>query len=157
MSTKLLSVQVARGVAANLVVLQHLWQFELKYAGTRLPFAVHYGDLGVDVFFVVSGFIMAAVAGRGIGALEFLWKRAARIYPTYWLAVLIMLGAAVALPGVVHENVGRVSLWRCFLLIPPTKPQVITPAWSLVHEMYFYVIFAVFLVFRIPILIGALT
>ncbi len=45
-----------------------------------------YGISGVDLFFVLSGFIMVAVAGRDIGPIEFLWRRATRIYPTYWLS-----------------------------------------------------------------------
>jgi peptidoglycan/LPS O-acetylase OafA/YrhL len=64
---KLLTLQVLRAVAANLVVLQHLNQFETKYAGGPIPF-VQYGDIGVDLFFVISGFVMVAVAGR-------MWER----------------------------------------------------------------------------------
>ena len=55
MAGRLLGLQLLRGIAANLVVLQHLWEFELKYAGTQLPTVVRYGDLGVDIFFVLSG------------------------------------------------------------------------------------------------------
>jgi exopolysaccharide production protein ExoZ len=157
MTGRLLGLQVLRGIAANLVVLQHLWEFELKYAGTQLPTVVRYGDLGVDIFFVLSGFVMVAVAGRGVGPLNFLWRRIARIYPTYWLATGIMIAVAVAVPGLVHEQLDQIPLWRSFLLIAASPEQpVVSVGWSLVHEMYFYVVFAVFLALRIPILIGAL-
>jgi exopolysaccharide production protein ExoZ len=65
---KLQTLQVARGVAANLVVLAHLYDLEAKYtAGSLLPPATVYGVAGVDLFFVLSGFIMVAVAGRNTG------------------------------------------------------------------------------------------
>jgi exopolysaccharide production protein ExoZ len=154
---KLLTLQMARGVAANLVVLQHLTEFEAKYAGTRLPGVLHYGDLGVDIFFVLSGFIMVAVAGRNVNALQFLWRRAVRIYPTYWLATLIMIAAAVSVPGLVHEQLASIPLWRSFLLIAAVPKQpVVSVGWTLVHEVYFYLVFATFLAFRIPYLLGTI-
>ena len=80
--TKLFTLQVARGVAANLVVFSHLFVVEGKYTGGGvLPSFTLYGMAGVDLFFVLSGFIMVAVAGRGIGPLQFLWRRAARNIP----------------------------------------------------------------------------
>jgi peptidoglycan/LPS O-acetylase OafA/YrhL len=154
---KLLSLQMVRGVAANLVVLQHLTEFEAKYADTKLPSVAHYGDLGVDFFFVLSGFIMVAVAGRGVTPLRFLWRRAARIYPTYWLATLIMIAAAVFLPHVVHEQLSSIPLWRSFLLVAASPQQpVVSVGWTLVHEVYFYLVFAIFLAVRIPFILGAM-
>jgi exopolysaccharide production protein ExoZ len=157
MAGRLLGLQLLRGIAANLVVLQHLWEFELKYAGTQLPTVVRYGDLGVDIFFVLSGFVMVAIAGRGVGPLNFLWRRLVRIYPTYWLATAIMIALAVAVPGLVHEQLDKIPLWRSFLLIAASPEQpIVSVGWTLVHEMYFYVVFAAFIALRIPILIGVL-
>jgi peptidoglycan/LPS O-acetylase OafA/YrhL len=154
---KLLWLQVVRGLAANLVVLQHLWEFEQRYGGTRLPIFVRYADLGVDVFFVLSGFVMAAIAGRDVGPLQFLWRRATRIYPTYWLATLLMLGAFFAVPGLVHEPIDKLSWWRSFLLVPavPNQP-IVSVGWTLVHEVYFYLVFAILLALRIPIVTGVI-
>ncbi|MGO8924425.1 MAG: acyltransferase family protein [Xanthobacteraceae bacterium] len=152
---RLLTLQVVRGIAANLVVLQHLTEFEPRYAGAELPAIAHYGDLGVDVFFVLSGFVMVAIAGRNVSALQFLWRRAARIYPTYWLATLVILAVAVTVPGLVHEQLASIPLWRSFLLIAATPKQpVVSVGWTLVHEVYFYLVFAAILMFRIPILAG---
>ena len=95
MTGRLLGLQLLRG------------EFELKYAGTQLPTVVRYGDLGVDIFFVLSGFVMVAIAGRGVGPLNFLWRRFVRIYPTYWLATAIMIAMAVAVPGLVHEQLDK--------------------------------------------------
>jgi exopolysaccharide production protein ExoZ len=152
---KLLRLQVVRGIAANLVVLQHLWEFDHKYAGALFPIFVRYADLGVDVFFVLSGFVMAAVAGRDIGPLQFLWRRAARIYPTYWLATLIMLATFFLAPGLVHEPIDALPWWRSFLLVAASPKQpIVSAGWTLVHEVYFYIVFAAFLAMRIPIMAG---
>jgi exopolysaccharide production protein ExoZ len=150
-ATKLLTLQCARAVAANLVVLQHLNQFETRYAGGPIPFA-QYGDFGVDLFFVLSGFVMVAVAGRNAGPLQFLWQRATRIYPTYWLASFIMLGIAAAVPGLVHKAFEPISMWRSFLLVADNTGPVVGGGWTLVHEMYFYVVFAIILASRLPAL-----
>jgi exopolysaccharide production protein ExoZ len=148
-STKLLTLQAARAVAANLVVLQHLNQFETRYAGGSIPLA-QYGDFGVDLFFVLSGFVMVAVAGRNVGSLQFLWRRATRIYPTYWLATLVTLGIAAAIPGVVHKPIESISMWHSFTLVPDTVVPVVGAGWTLIHEMYFYIVFAAILALRAP-------
>ena len=66
---RLRSVQVLRGIAAMAVVAHH------AFSGTRI------GAAGVDLFFVISGFIMAT-CGRDRRPLEFLADRAWRIYPS---------------------------------------------------------------------------
>lgn len=155
---RLLTLQVTRGVAANLVVLSHLITIEAKYTGGNiLPTFSLYGIAGVDIFFVLSGFIMAAVAGRGIGAVQFLWRRFARIYPAYWLVSLVVLAVSLVKPAWVNSSVeGPISLWRSFLLIPDTTLPLLAVGWTLVHEVYFYLVFAVLLALRIPISIGLL-
>ena len=70
--SQLLTLQATRGIAANLVVFSHLFLVEAKYtAAGVLPAFALYGMAGVDVFFVLSGFIMVAVAGRNIGPMQF--------------------------------------------------------------------------------------
>jgi Acyltransferase family len=96
---QLLTIQAARGFAANLVVLSHLSIVEAKYTrGDVLPACTFYGIAGVDLFFVLSGFIMVAVAGHYTGPVDFLWRRATRIYPTYWLISLPLLALAIVAP-----------------------------------------------------------
>jgi hypothetical protein len=135
---RLSTLQVMRAVAVNLVILYHLTQFETVYAGKSiLPAFCVYGMSGVDIFFVLSGFIMVAVAGKDIGAIQFLWRRAIRIYPPYWLVTLIILefsrvGAAAA--------TDTISLWRSFLLVPDSGLPLLTVGWTLVHEVYFYLV-----------------
>jgi peptidoglycan/LPS O-acetylase OafA/YrhL len=150
---RLLTLQVARGVAANLVVLAHLAPAERLYTvGNLLPQACDYGSGGADLFFVLSGCIMTAVAGRNVTALQFLWQRAARIYPPYWLVSVATIAFVAA--GLVHSPSIANSLWRSFLLVPDTTPPVIIVAWTLVFEVYFYAVFAIFLAFSVPIVSG---
>ena len=154
--SQLRTIQVARGVAANLVVFSHLFFVESKYTvGGVLPPFTLYGISGVDLFFVLSGFIMVAVAGRDIGPIEFLWRRATRIYPTYWLVSLAVLAVAIVAPTIVNSSIQvPISLWRSFLLIPDRTLPLLAVGWTLVHEMYFYLVFAIILALRIPILAG---
>ena len=153
---KLLTLQVARGVAANLVVLSHLFVVEGKYThGGVLPSFAFYGLAGVDLFFVLSGFIMVAVAGRDVGPLQFLWRRAARIYPSYWLITLLVLAVTMIAPEIVNRSINEpISIWRSFLLFPAHTLPLLAVGWTLVYEMYFYLVFTIFLALRIPVLYG---
>jgi peptidoglycan/LPS O-acetylase OafA/YrhL len=155
---RLLTLQVTRGVAANLVVLSHLSIIEAKYTGGHiLPAFAVYGTSGVDIFFVLSGFIMVIIAGKGIGAVRFLWRRVARIYPAYWLVSLIVLATSLVEPGWVNSSLqGPISLWRSFLLVPDKTLPLLAVGWTLIHEMYFYLVFAALLALRITIPIGLL-
>ena len=157
--SQLLTLQATRGVAANLVVFSHLFLVEAKYtAAGVLPAFALYGMAGVDVFFVLSGFIMVAVAGRNIGPIQFLWRRAARIYPTYWLVSLAVLALAIVAPAMVNSSIiAPISLWRSFLLVPGETMPLLAVGWTLVHEMYFYMVFAIFLALRLPVLAGLIS
>ena len=154
---RLQTLQVTRGVAANLVVLSHLSTIEPKFTGGVLPTFSFYGIAGVDIFFVVSGFIMVVVGGKSIGAIPFLWRRAARIYPPYWIVSLVVLATSLIAPAWVNSSMqGPISLWRSFLLVPDSTLPLLGVAWTLIHEVYFYLVFAIFLALRIPILVGLL-
>ena len=80
---------------------------------------------------------------------------AIRIYPTYWLVSLAVLAVAIAAPAVVNSSIQvPISLWRSFLLFPDRTLPLLAVGWTLVHEMYFYLVFAIFLALRIPIFAG---
>ena len=93
-------VQALRGVAAFLVMLAHLYDSELKYSPDQLLGRwTIYGNAGVDLFFLISGFIMVYVTSnrdRGVKpAFEFLFSRACRIYPLYWIVTLAVFAVAL--------------------------------------------------------------
>src|SRR5438552_3385805 len=107
--TRLANIEAMRGVAAMLVVLFHAGSYVAEsrhYGGTVLGGLYVAGRAGVDVFFVLSGFILAWVYDRGAsppqaGAARpslarYAWRRATRILPAYWIITLLLVGAFLA-------------------------------------------------------------
>ncbi|MEM9573021.1 MAG: acyltransferase [Pseudomonadota bacterium] len=153
---KLKSIQSLRGIAALLVFLCHLFAIE-QQAARRPDLLTSFwnnGAHGVDLFFVISGFVIvwvAADARTGCGpSMRFLYARAARIYPLWWLCAAAMAGAYWALSGMPWDAPrlaqygmsGDDHLIRSFLLLPQAHHPVLGVGWTLVHEIYFYLVFA---------------
>jgi peptidoglycan/LPS O-acetylase OafA/YrhL len=140
-------VQVLRGFAASMVVFLHLGIWEAKAFGTNLatPQFLSYGDAGVDVFFVISGFIMVFITPRELVGLSdwlaFLYRRFTRIFPPYWIIsgvlVLVWFHKPDMFNGYYHN---QVDLVRSFFLLPQSFTPLVTVGWSLIHEVYFYVV-----------------
>lgn len=85
---KLESIQVLRGIAASMVVIMHAWGVSTLQQQPHNP--VRLGAAGVDLFFVISGFIMATISA-GKTPREFLIDRLWRIYPIWWIACSVWL------------------------------------------------------------------
>lgn len=160
---RLYSLQGLRGVAVLGVVLYHMTSVEAKFSGgdILLPRFLDFFQLGVDLFFVLSGFVMVIVSrGRfqsGIEAQRFLFNRVSRIYPTYWLYFFITLAVYLVQPTLVNSGHGSSNLLMSFLLLPSDKVLLVMVAWSLVFELWFYIVFCVFLLLRerhLPLLLG---
>ncbi len=146
------TVQVLRGIAATAVVLFHLLPFEQKYlAGpTLVPHGFVVGQAGVDVFFVISGFIVTVVTEDHMGSprdsVNFLTRRAWRIYPTYWVYYAVLVVLYLVAPALLNHSATRPpSLLDSFLLLPGDAPPLLLVAWTLSFELYFYLVFAVLL------------
>ena len=143
-------MQGLRGLAAVGVLLSHLYVIEAKYSPDTLlgPWA-RLGMAGVDLFFVISGFIMVYVTwnmARGASALApFLWRRATRIYPLYWIVSLAVLAVWLWRPDIVFASNPDPDIVKSFLLIPQQGEPLLTVGWTLIHEMYFYLVFALIL------------
>jgi exopolysaccharide production protein ExoZ len=152
-STKLDGVQTLRGVAAVVVALFHFSVLERAFYGPDflLPGFSGYGRAGVDLFFVISGFIMVLVAGQtrsgAQSAWEFLVKRAVRIYPPYWVVTLAViaiwwLSGGFQMAFLIGKNpnwIASLTLW------PQDRYPILLVGWTLIHEMYFYLVFAALL------------
>jgi exopolysaccharide production protein ExoZ len=149
---KLASVQGLRAVAALLVVWTHSIDAAEAYSSTRQANFFHlagFGACGLDIFFVISGFIVSMVAARAVekgeqSAGQFLSRRFTRIYPLYWILTLIII---------LEAELGRhpmawhsVSWLPTALLLPslayPAASPILSLGWSLVFEMYFYFVLA---------------
>lgn len=149
----LYGIQGARGAAAILVVLYHasVSIFALpKYGGDK-PFGAlfDFGSVGVDFFFVLSGFIILHAHRKDLGRPERLasygWKRFRRIYPIYWIVLLPTMLVYFAVPsfGNGSERGWLVVLSSILLVHLGTDAAILTVSWTLFHEMLFYAIFAV--------------
>lgn len=153
MKNKINSIQILRGVAALLVVLYHILMTEDKFSGSNklLPDFFEIGKTGVDLFFVISGFILSVITydtwGEG-NSLKFILKRFSRIYPTYWFYLLIALSVYFVQPGLVYSSQHtEFNFLTSLFLIPNRKPPLILAAWTLVYEVYFYVLFSLVISF----------
>ena len=111
------------------------------------------GIAGVDVFFVLSGFIMVIttkylnVASKMSNVSIFLYKRITRIYPPYIIYTLIVCFVALLYPGAVFSG-AEYRLLHSFSLFPGEHPPILAVGWTLIHEMYFYLVFSFFLLFK---------
>ncbi|WP_269792393.1 acyltransferase [Stenotrophomonas sp. Iso1] len=142
------SLQALRAIAALGVVLFHLQPYEAKYLSghSLLGAFARQADSGVDLFFALSGFLMTTLATeRYVGpraALQFLSKRAWRILPTYWLLTIGIAALAFAAPSLIGIQPTGQEIAASLLLLPQAQLPILPVGWTLVHEAYFYLVFA---------------
>ncbi len=145
---KLNNLQALRGMAAYMVLLAHLEDVERKYGQGRL--LGEWADLGiwgVDLFFVMSGFVMVMITENSVGSARdagrFLWSRISRIYPLWWLCLSALVPIWLVKPEYVYGGYQNdINFIKDYLLIPKTESPLLQTGWTLVHEMYFYIVFA---------------
>lgn len=168
-SKRLYSIDALRGVAAMGIVVWH-WQHFYALSGTwedgwsraQEPFYLflkplyEYGWAAVDLFFAVSGFVfywlyLEPVAARQIGAGKFALQRLSRLYPIYFVTLLVAAG----LQFLFFEQTGSYFIfdandWRHFAAslflvqqwLPPDESQSFNgPAWAVSIEVMLYVVF----------------
>lgn len=135
---ELVNLQILRGIAAMLVVTNHF------LSGTVAGVFRNNGGFGVDIFFVLSGFLMIHTLTHHKTPVNFFFSRVKRIYPLYVILSLPLILSWVPLRDGYHF-IGNI------LLLPglndPNYKLANSPAWTLVYEMLFYVIFSIALVF----------
>jgi exopolysaccharide production protein ExoZ len=151
---KFLGIQSARGFAALAVTLFHaihgisLDQY-VGYAPFKWFFS--FAHSGVDFFFVLSGFIIYFAHHADIGqpsALpRYVWRRVTRIYPIYWVITGFVILLAIFRPGGGH-GLEAEHVLKSVLLLPQSREPLIGVAWTLEHEMLFYLAFSLFIVGR---------
>jgi peptidoglycan/LPS O-acetylase OafA/YrhL len=134
---KLQSIQVLRAIAALAVLSVHaLFRWSIE-AHTPLPPAAHMGAFGVDLFFVISGFIVCRAARRAPSATSFLLARYIRVAPVYyvqtapWLLALLVKGGAFLTPLATS-----LLFWPVWGKTPAYPLLLI--GWTLCFEALFY-------------------
>ncbi|MEM7630716.1 MAG: acyltransferase [Pseudomonadota bacterium] len=149
----LTGLQSGRAVAAIMVAIFHANLFLLPknfYDGNGAGAVFNFGYAGVEFFFVLSGFIMMLVHRQDFGRPErmglFLYKRVVRIYPIYWMVLTFLVAIYIAAPtrGPDHAR-EPLSILASYLLWPTEDGPIMAVAWTLQHEMLFYLIFATLL------------
>lgn len=150
---KLFSIELLRGFAVSIVVLYHLYAVQDRYfAENVLPELFQLGGWGVDIFFVISGVVMyKSIYGRpgGITTWPFLRARITRIYPPYWVITLVIFTIAQFEPSLVNSSYDQEpSLFRSLLLLPDVTTPWLNVGWSLVYEIWFYLVLGSLLLVR---------
>jgi exopolysaccharide production protein ExoZ len=155
-------LQMLRAVAVILVIWFHLGQHLDAHHLSALP---GFNVFGIDIFFVISGFILSLIVlrerrspGRTV-TWDFLKRRFIRIYPIYWVVALLVL-ARMAHAGVLMQG----NYWSAFFLLPsfvsPVGDFIIGYSWTMMFELFFYALLSLILLrtvrWAIPALIGLL-
>jgi len=150
---KLPRVQILRLIAAGAVILSHALGTSGTYYGDRawIMEIFRHGDLGVDLFFVISGFVIGLSVLRGHGDWrQFLLRRLARIVPLYWL-VTLFTACLFFVPGLSRTAAPEPGFFLCSLSYScwmQGEMPIVYPGWSLEYEMYFYVLTVAMLALR---------
>lgn len=153
MQKKIENVQALRGFSTLLVVIYHVAETEKRFAYSDLifPGVVKLCAAGVDIFFIISGFVIVTVAqGRFqsvTSVLKFLYNRATRVYSLYWFYTGVVMVFFLLPPEMFSRSHQDVDVLRSFFLLPQANLPLLVVAWTIVHEIYFYIVFAAMMTF----------
>ena len=145
-STRLIYVQILRFIAAVAVVIFHVVGTSGHYISSQPSkiFSIFcYGDKGVDLFFVISGFIIYYSTHRSVQSpMAFLLRRAERIIPIYWSITLVLAALSIIFPSGFKSidwlNWPSILKSMFFITFVNGQMPVIYVGWSLEYEMFFY-------------------
>lgn len=152
-------LEALRGIAAILVVLTHARSFMFNTDNwDKAEEFLRPGAMGVDLFFIISGFIMAYSTRNSDGSLsyakKFAVKRFSRIWPIYAIITLCWIGAKQDIAAYFSSSENIIIFLKSLFFIPSSinNPPYFGAAfplgWTLEFEMYFYAIFCVSLFFK---------
>ncbi len=160
---ELLGVQCLRAVAALLVVAYHAVEQWTTHTPGYAP--IEYwpnGSAGVDIFFVISGLVMTISVQRSAGRRNAAWAfskgRMIRIMPLYWVVTTLKIVSVLALPALAtRTTLDPFYVAGSYALLPVRDAlgiirPVLPVGWTLSYEMFFYILIAAALVFRVPIM-----
>lgn len=155
---KLDNVQYLRAFAAINVVLFHIighTHIDQKYTTVFLKLLTGWGQNGVDLFFVISGFIMIYIQNlKARTPVSFILERIRRIVPIYWLFNFVMVALVLISPSSFNTTKFNISwiLTSLFFVsgYAGFANPFLLPGWTLEVEMLFYLLFFVSLFLRKP-------
>lgn len=178
------SIQILRAVAALLVVIWHS-RLAIKYCTNSYwieadanilaniyPSVLNHLYFGVDIFFCISGFIMAMLIEKMTptvsSTIKFLTDRVARIFPPYWVFTGFVVLVFILSKG--SYNVGHLEnslsadvprVMTSLVLLPQSLPPILGVGWTLIHEQMFYLLCGLLVMFglneRSALVLGVLS
>ena len=137
-SNRFKELDALRGIAALMVVFFHL---TIGRPEAKLGFKL--GTTGVDLFFIISGFVIFMSLTKVKTSVDFIINRVSRLYPTYWVSVtftfiLILIASFYNNDGLLKTNIihylGNMTMFQFYLRIP----NLDGPYWTMIIEMIFY-------------------
>lgn len=149
-------IQALRGLAAAMVVCHHYVAAQAGRGADVGQWLLYFGGSGVDIFFVISGFIMTITQLGSAGdfsARRFLARRLLRIAPLYWMLTAAAFALASLASGSINTHIDLGKFLMSMLFLPYSEPTiemstdayrayVIPMAWTLTYEWFFYLVFA---------------
>lgn len=136
-------IQYLRGFSALAVLFFH--------SSETYGLEFNVGAAGVDIFFVLSGFVIwTTTAHRDISPGAFLRRRIIRIVPLYWLVTFVTAIALLWKPAFfLNQELSALNLCRSLLFLPEMRSEMFQPVvlqgWTLTYEMLFYLVFSLIL------------
>ncbi|WP_417496490.1 acyltransferase family protein [Maricaulis sp.] len=136
-------IQYLRMIAVLLVAIAHLYQANVRFFPQPLLGDFAYaGFAGVDVFFVVSGFIIHHLYSRKAApGWRYYVNRLNRILPLYWFFTALAVAGYWVMGDSLTSDIGELDIWSSLLLLPTGAPPILVIGWTLTHELYFYLAF----------------
>jgi len=155
---KINAIQFLRGFAALAVVIHHTAGYVKRYFVPTLLFndSFSIGFAGVDLFFVISGFIIHFTSKNYLNKpsllIQYLKKRFFRVYPIYWIITTTLFLSSWLIVKILHKNLFSIgypetilSYLKTYTLFP--LHFAINPVtWTLSYELFFYVCFAILII-----------
>jgi peptidoglycan/LPS O-acetylase OafA/YrhL len=131
-----IELDFVRGIAILMVLTFHYQRFEPFALPGPLQVVMTFGWTGVDVFFVLSGFLVGGLmmkewkATGGVEVGRFLKRRAFKIWPSYYLFLFVV--------AILHVRPLREFFWQNFFNVQNYFPTTLSHTWSLAVEEQFY-------------------
>jgi peptidoglycan/LPS O-acetylase OafA/YrhL len=157
-SPKIGSINALRFIAAILVVFYHFgfvfYHNDLSYVDIPLMrYFFQYGYLGVDIFFIISGFVIS-LSAENRNAYRFFKSRIGRLYPVFWICAIVTTLFLIFGGDLISSQISQYRFWTNMTMIPSilfdksTLDFLDGSYWTLVIEMKFYFVIFLLLIFK---------
>jgi peptidoglycan/LPS O-acetylase OafA/YrhL len=151
MNSRILVLDSFRGLAAVSVMLFHFtFLYNSIYNNLSIDFTFKYGFYGVQLFFMISGFVIFMSLNKVTSIKDFFYKRFIRLYPTYWICLIMTTLFIVLFPlhlysVTLKQFLGNLTMVQGLLKIDNIDGSY----WSLLPELMFYLMMTIIIKFKL--------